>query len=474
MDVIQRIAKNTSVLMIGQIIITILSVIISVAIARDFGDVIFGKYSYALAFTAFFTAFLDLGYDTLLIRDVARDKTKADKYMNNAFSIRVLFSIIIFIFIVITINFGEYPSDTKILLYLLGIYGIIISLSNVFKVTFRAFENMEYEAAIKIITNFIRVCLGLLMLIMGYGLIEIILMFLFTALLDLLVSFLICYKKFAKLKIEFDLDFFKKTIKIALPLGMLPVFSLIYVRIDTIMLEVMKGDAVVGWYNAAYNLTYGFKPIPQLFMTALLPLTSYYYVFSKDTLKNIYEKSFKYLLILGLPLALGLTLLGDKIILFFYGEQYTNSIIAIQILAWDVLLIFLYGCSAFILVSTDKQNKMMLIAASTALLNIVLNIFLIPTYSYVGSAIATIIAEGFLLASYIYLNGRYLHMIPIHKIVVKPIFASGAMGLFIYYFNNINLFLIIIISVIIYFVVLYLLNGFSKEDISLFRKIIKR
>jgi O-antigen/teichoic acid export membrane protein len=276
-----------------------------------------------------------------------------------------------------------------------------------------------------------------------------------------------------KPRIELDFDFWKSTIKIALPMGMLSLFALIYIRIDTIMLSMMKGDAVVGWYNAAYNLVLAFTPIPQLFMNALFPLMSSYYVSSKDSLKIAYEKSFNYLFILGLPLAVGTTLLAERFILLFYGEQFYPSIIALQILAWDILLIFSCMCFAFILASIDKQNQMAVIAGCAAFINVILNLFLIPSFSYIGAAIATIITETILIFLYFILISRSFYKLPISKILIRPLIASSIMGLFIYYLININLFLLILLAVLIYFASLYFVKGFSKEDLDLLRQALR-
>jgi len=474
MSTIKRIAKNTTVLFVATIVASILGILLSVYIARKVGDINFGKYSFALAFTAFFAIFLDLGYSTLFIRNVARNKSLANNYLNNLFGIRALLSILVFIFVIIIINIMGYPADTKNFVYLFFIYTILLFLSDLFKIVFRVFERMEYEAFIQIITTMIRVALGLLILFLGYGLLELALVFVFSEIVDLLFSFLICEKRFIKSKTEFDFGFLKKTLRIALPLAMLSFFSLIFVRIDTIMLSIMKGDATVGWYNAAYNLTLGFKPIPFVFMTALFPLMAYYHMSSKKSLKMVYEKSFKYMLILGLPLAFGTAILSDKIIILFYGQQFSNSIIALQILAWDVLLIFLYSPLGAILVSIDRQNEMAVILLITAFINIVLNLFLIPHFSYVGSAVATIITEVILLGMYAYFLSKYLHKIAFHKIIIKPIISVSIMCIFVYFCRSINLFLLVILAAVVYFLILYLIKGFSKEDIDLFKNIFKK
>ena len=74
MNTAQRIAKNTAALFAAQFVVSILSLVLFIFIARKLGDVTFGKFSFALAFTAIFAVFSDLGYNTLLIIDVARDK----------------------------------------------------------------------------------------------------------------------------------------------------------------------------------------------------------------------------------------------------------------------------------------------------------------------------------------------------------------------------------------------------------------
>lgn len=473
MNTVQRIAKNTAALFAAQAVIAILGLVLSILIARTLGDVQFGQYTFALAFTALFGVFIDLGYSTLLIREVARDKSLAGKYFGNVAAIRLILSIIVFVAMVATINLMNYPVDTKFLVYLFGIYLILGSFASICWVTFRAFEKMEYELVTVIIREVVRVGLGIAVLLMGYGLREVALVFIFSGMLDLLVSFFICGKKFVKPRIEVDWNFWKKTIKIAVPLGLLSVFGLIYVRIDTVMLSTMKGAAVVGWYNAAYNLVLGLKPFPQWFLNALFPLTSALFISSKASLKFACEKAFKYLFTVGLPMAVGIMMLASRFILLFYGQAFENSIIALQILAWDVLLMFMYMPVAFILVSMNKQNKMAIVAGITALINVILNLILIPHFSYVGAASATIISEIVLFGVYFYLVSNYLTRLPLHKLIISPLIACAVMAVFIHLCSGINLAALVIVAAVIYFVVLYLAKGISREDINLLKQVVR-
>jgi O-antigen/teichoic acid export membrane protein len=116
----------------------------------------------------------------------------------------------------------------------------------------------------------------------------------------------------------------------------------------------MKGDAVVGWYNAAYRLVMGLQFIPLALVGAIYPILSRYHSISaKDNLMIVYEKAFKLLSMLAIPLGIGTSLLADRIIIFLYGNNFSNSIIALQILIWVVSLFFIYSIVAYVLVSIN-------------------------------------------------------------------------------------------------------------------------
>jgi len=473
MSTVPRIAKNVAFLYIAYIITSVLSILLTVVIARNLGDITFGRYSFAFAFTAIFAVFLDLGFNTLVVRDVARDKSMAPKYLGNIIIIKAILSVAIFGFISLTISLMDYPHDTTTAVLILGIYIIFTALADIFRVTFRAFERMEYEALVSVVSRLIIVSLGLAAVFLGYGLVEITLVFAIGGIFDFIFSFFLCGKKFAKPRLEIDLHFWKRAVKIALPIGFLSIAAIIYIKIDTVMLSLMKGDDVVGWYNAAYSLVLALQPIPPILMNALLPSMASFFISSRSSLEISYEKSLKYLLILGLPMAVGLALLASRIIPLFYGSEFTNSISALQILAWDVLLIFLFTPLAVVLISMDKQNQMAVVAAGCALINVILNIILIPRFSYIGAGIATLATETVLFGLYFYLVSKYLCKLPLHKIVARPMVACAIMAAFVCLFYGMNLGLLVVLAAALYFVVLYLTRGFTADDLDLLKEILR-
>jgi O-antigen/teichoic acid export membrane protein len=115
-----------------------------------------------------------------------------------------------------------------------------------------------------------------------------------------------------------------------------------------------------------------------------------------------------------------------------------------------------------------------IVCGGGALLNIILNFLLIPEYSLVGAAIAMDVTFIFILIMYLYMAHKNDLKIPLLKIIIKPTIACTAMVLFVYYFSGINLYLLIGVSIGIYFGIFFLIKGFSKEEISLVKQILRK
>ena len=474
MNTVQTIAKNTGALTLMHIVTMILGIIFTVSLARCFGDIAFGKYSFALAFTALFAVLMDLGFNQLMIREVARDKALAKKYMGNILIIKLFLSIIFFALVVAVVNLMHYPSDTKIIVYIFGASTILTSFGGLFRAVFRAFEKMEYDSLLTIIQKVIVVSIGLTLLFLGYNLIQVVSVFLLGGVIDVVFSLIVTVKKFAKPEFEVDFSFWKRSIMNAIPFGIFALFMVVNYRVDTVMLSIMKGDAVVGWYNAAYALIFALYFIPTAFVGALFPVFSRLSTNSRNLLERTYEKSFKYLLIVSIPLAVGTSILADKIIMIVYGEIFVNSVIALQILIWAIIPIFIYHCLGAIILAIDKEKNAILMWGLCASVNIILNLILIPTLSYIGASLTTVFSETILFMLFFYFISKHFYHISIHKILYKPLIASLLMGMFIFYFKEINLAILIGLAIFIYISVLLITRTFSEEDIRLFKQTFKR
>jgi O-antigen/teichoic acid export membrane protein len=317
MNTVQRIAKNTAVLMIAQVASYLLSFFSVMYIARYLGAAGFGVLSFALAFTGIFAVFGDLGLSPLTVREVARDKSLAPKYLANVALIKVILVVVTFGLITLTINLMGYPPETIRVVYLLAASVILAAFTQMFYSIFQAFERMEFQAIGQMLSAALILGGVIFAIRHDFTVVGFASLYVIASAIALGYSFAVMKLKFsnpalvsAVKAVEFDWNFWKPTIKEALPFGLSTIFVTVYYWISTVMLSSMQGNAVVGWYNAAYRMVLVLLFIPAAWGASIFPVMSRFYVTSSDSLRFSFDKSFKYLTILAIPIGVGTTLLG--------------------------------------------------------------------------------------------------------------------------------------------------------------------
>jgi len=468
----RRITANFLSLMSSQIISKVIQLVIFVYLARTLGKNDFGIFSFGLAFAFLFVIIADFGLSTLIIREISRDKKSASKYMSNSIVLKLLLSLIAFVSAYIFLNIVTYSEEIKTIAYIMLGFTLLQSFTELNYAIFRAFERMYYDALIKIIRMVILFGAIFYLIKNEYGLLESSLSFVITEFIVLLIAFFITYTRFIKISFEFDYEFSKKLLKKSSLFCFSLVFTSLYMYIDVIMLSKIRSTAEVGIYSAAANIVIALIFIPLMYGTVIYPVMSRFYITSKKSVKLVYEKSFKYMFIVGLPIAVGIFILSNKIILILYGESYIESAIALSILSGYLFLKFLNPISGFTLMAINKQRSRLFSQGISALINIILNFILIPIYGFVGAAAATLITEiifFIIYTSFVFKYGFNFNFII--KFIYKPIIAAVVMAISILFIEN--LFLAMVFGMIIYGAVLFALRIIDNEDKVLFNKIIR-
>ncbi len=476
MNVAQRVAKNTIFIAISQVFIKVINFIFIVFLARLIGAQDFGKYSFVMVLFGMLSLLANFGFDTLIIRDIARNRSLSSTYFWNSLFIKVAVSLFILSIISVLFGFTSIISDAvKRNCLLISCFILFFNCVTQTMWSFTdAYEKMQYHSILNVFYNFGRMIIGLTLIFMGYGLIMLFLGLLLVEILVLISTALVTDKAIKLPRMGINFNIIGELITKSWPFALLGFLGLIYFRVDILILSWLKGDEAVGWYNAAYGLLFGLMFIPDSLITALFPVMSRYHKSSEEALKMIYQRSVKYLFILGLPLAVGMVILADSIILLFYGKVYVNSIVALRILGVALFFVFINAPLGRALFSINKQKIVLLLSLVTVSANIVLNFLMIPKLSYIGASIATVISE--ILSSLIFFSllTRFSFRSDIFKIALKPFIACFLMSIFVYFFRQLNLFLLVFLSGCIYFIILFIIKTFDSEDEYLFKRVFQK
>jgi|TARA_B100001964_G_C14222134_1_gene595787 O-antigen/teichoic acid export membrane protein len=469
MDTIRRISKNLFFQSTSEIIVKGLQILIFIYIARFLRETEFGKFNFAIAFTAIALIFIDIGLRPLFIREISRKREIAEKYIFHSIIIKSVLSVIVFLIVIFFMNLIGYPQDIRILVYIMFAAIILKSFTDVFSTVFLAFEQMQWDGLFKTLRAVLLTILVFSVLFMGQGIIIIAWMYVITELFILALCLFVLFTKFIKLVVKVEKGFIKKLSFEAFPFALTVLFYSLYFYISSIMLLKMRGVYDVGIFSAAYNITTAFIFIPTIYITAIFPTLSKFYINSKDSLKFAYKKSLLYISIIALPITIVLFFLGDNIIHFLYGAGYHNSAFVLKIIAITILLRFISFVNGVTIISINKQKQRLYFQGATAFLNIILNFILIPLFGLIGVAFATIISEFFLNASYFFIVINYFKNWKDILILIKPFIAViVASSLFFVGIDTIWVILMVLIS---YVALLLIFKVFNKEDLNIFKRV---
>jgi O-antigen/teichoic acid export membrane protein len=470
----RRIFKNTAALASADIFTRLMRFALAVVIARTLGVAGYGVYAFAFSFAEVYGVISDFGMSNLIIRDTSRDKRYLARYVGNILVVETVLSLIAFGFLFVLVGAMNLPQEKAVIVYIAVISYVLTALAQIVRATFKAHEKMEYDAVLNIIQQSVTVVLGILVLYFGYGLLALALAFVVGSLINLIASLALVSAKFTRPKFAPSRRFLRYLGKEVPSFGLIVFFTLIYYDISTVLLSLIRGDAAAGWFNAAYAMSVALTFLPAAFMGALFPVISTLHVSSKDLAKTVYNESFRYMVILGLPLAFGTTVLADKVIDIIYGAQFQNSIVVLQIVIWSITILFLNFVLTTTLTSINLQRVVMYATGLGVAVNITLNLLVIPGYSYVGASYVMIATELTTFCMCFYYASKNLYLIELPRLLSKPLVGSFVMAVVVYYLRPINLFIIIGVAVWVYFATLIALRTFTQQDVSVIKSIIGR
>ena len=408
METAKRIYRNTMYLTIADIISKVLQFVVMMYAARILSKEHFGQFSFALSFSFLVAILADIGLNMLFIREVSRKKDSVGKHFVHTLAIKAVLSLVVFL---LTFSFAlamDYSIHMRLILLIVSAFTILSSITGLFYSIFRAFEMMHYDSLVKVSRMLILTFMALYVLFNDMGILAFCISFLVVEVMVVFLGFTIAYRKFLYKSIRFTIDwvFLRRLLNETAPFGVAFLFGSIYFWSGTVLLSLYWGDVVVATFSTAYNLALGLLFIPTVYTNAIYPVLSRYFVSSPKDLLDLYSRSWKYLLLITLPLALWLFSFSGEIIGILYGEKYADSSMVLAGLSFFVFFKFLNFLQGIMLSAINKQKNRMKGQGIAALVNIVLNMILIPWLSIIGLIISSVLTELVLFASYYFYVGK--------------------------------------------------------------------
>lgn len=472
------VAKNTAFMTAASVGQKIVSFLYFTLVARSIGVEGTGKYFLALSFTTIFVVFVDLGLTNVLVREAAKVKEKMQSYFSTILSVKIILGILSYIVMVIAAHLLGYDLELRHLIYLSGVTMLFDSLHLTIYGVLRAIGNLKYEAVSIVGSQLITLGLGSFFLFNNYPLIFLILAFTVASLCNAVYATVMLFHTYRiRLYPSFDKAVFAHVGRIAIPFAIAAIFARLYSYADSIILSKLMDEQAVGWYSIPYKITYAFQFIPLALVAALYPRFSECFVKDKARLRFLFEQGIKYLLLIVVPIAVGIGVLAQDIIVTLYTEAYLPSVLPLQVLLAGLVFSYLSFPIGAFLNACNKQITQTVIVGSVFVVNIAANILLIPHLGVVGAAAAALVGNvvltiaGYSIAPRITAIRHTFFVTTIVRVAV----AGSLMGLCVWLVNGYTHFVVSIIAgAIAYPLLLFATRAVTvqqcREALALIRK----
>lgn len=461
--------QNTLYVAIGQVLRQVLALILLPISSRLLGDESFGRYSLATTIMFFVMLVDDFGLNMWLTREIAKNRDQVRSYLAHSLGLKIVLVLASTIFLLLILACTNYDAETIRSIWIFALYGILISFRDLGIAIFRAFENMVWATVVETVEKTLITVLGIIVLLSGGHLIGLAWVFVASAVISVTLCALLLSSKLVRPTCAFNCREFIIMLKGASVFGISVFLTTMYSRIDMLMLSVMKGPEVWGWYSAAHKLIDFTNFVPMVFMIATFPTLSRYSVGADARLNQLFTRGFKYLFLMAIPMIPGIYLLSDSIIRTFYGADFINAVPALKILGATAAILFINIFAAGLYGATNHQSRLVIIQVFGMVLNATLNYFLIPKLAHVGASLATLITESLVLMVTLVYAFKKIIRLTESRFLAQVVLATMVMASFIYIFKNANVFLIVAISVGIYFALLFLLKTIRLQEIVQFK-----
>ncbi len=466
MSLASRTFRNTALVVGSRAVAKVAVFVVVVLLWNHLAAADYGRFGAMIVYVSLAQLLADLGTQTVLVRDVARDRAEFDRYLGNLISARLLLLVLAGLVLAAALRLlapALFP-------FTLGAFALLVtvSYSGLLRSVFYARGTLGYEV-LAIIGEAV-VLLGLTLYAVDHRASWDVFLwvyatsYLFTCMLALGVIFGIWRERPSP---RLDLRFLRGVLRSGAPLALGFVITSVYAQVDVVLLQLFTNFRMVGWYVAANKYVDAIAWIPQSAMNAVFPALSLLSVSGKDRLALAYEKSYRLLAVLGVPLAVGMALTAPSLVHAVRG--YEQSIPALGILALSVLFLFLNNAFIYTLTVINRQGDFTRLALATLVVNVFLNLALIPAFGYIGASWAAVLTELALFLGGWWLLRRHLSALRMVGSIGRILLSGAVMGVVVFLLQAEPIPLVVAVGAAVYAVALVVLRAVDVDEWRIIR-----
>ena len=474
---LKTVLQNTGVLTFAKILRPFLSILLIRTISQMMGPQGQGEYTTVFYYIVIFEIVSAFGMKTLLVREVAQHKDLGQKYFIH--SVGVAFPMSVFSMLTMwgLVYLLGFQSHMTIAACFLAVSLIATGFNECSEGILIGYEKIQLIGIVWAIENVLRVVVSVILIRLGYGLFALVAVYVILRYAILTFYMIYIFSFLGKPKLKFEKQFYFQLIRTSRTFFIITIFVILYWKADIIMLQKMKGSYDVGIYDGAYRFFGIIIVVISNFVLSLFPVIAEYFQSNKKAFEDVCRKTLKYFLVISFPCVIILLFAAGHLILIIFGEKYRASILLLKILTLAVIPYGIKEIFAHMLIASSNQKIDMRVNGIGMCINIILNLLLIPKFSYLGAAIATL--ASIILYLTIQFTFIHKHILVIHfreriRFLSATTLAMGIMVLMMFLLNFMGIAAASILSFIVYVICVWIFKVISKSDKDLILSMLKK
>lgn len=471
----KKISINIFYNILNQIVSFIVPLILSPYVARVLSAELIGDYSYALANSSYFVLIEALGFSLYGMLKVSANR--ADKnYISTLFKEIMIakFFLMVICIIVYTISFVWTSSDNKILCAIMIMNIISTGIDSTWFLM--GMEDFKTTALRNIAVRLVNVFLIIILVKSKKDFLIYAIIMQLSNVISYIVVFPTVKKYIISSKVSFK-NILKHTIK-SLIYFVPGIVNTIFTSADKTVLGAFANSYEVGVYEQASKICSLCGSVINSISNVVMPRVTYLnHNASNEKSKRFMFKTLHYASIVAIAVTVGIICISDEFVPLFFGLGYEKSAILLKILAFNVLMSILANyIGQQCLISNDKQNQYNIAISMGAILNVILNLFMVERFQSVGVSVASVVSSGVLFWVVLVFSREIISLKNIIQMDWKAIISAIIMFITIYWLNFDDLFITLVVKIVVGAAVYIAILAILREEIiqEVFGKIIRQ
>jgi len=422
-----RIASQATLQLAVRLLNVALGVVATAVLARTLGTSDFGVWSTALAYVGVFAFLNDFGFPQVGIQRMAAEPEREGEWLGALAALRTLGALGALVLCVAGIPFFLDPE------------GDVRVLALIFSVTVFA---AAPQAFLAVFTSRLRTGITMLMLSLqgvawtgtavaiaatGGGVLEFAWGFVAVAVVVGAVQIAVT-RHLATIALRAGRALWKPLFRVALPLGLAGVMVTVYYRIDAVLVFNISGAEEAGYYGAAYRVMDPLHVLPTAVMTSIFPVVAALHGIDRARVGRLVQSGLDFLVIVSLPIFVGSIAVAEPLMATIFGDGFERAADVLPILLFAFMWVALGYLSGYLIPVVHLQWWFAGLALAGVVVNIGLNLVLIPPHGAVGAAIATVFTEMLIAVAGTALVLRRLRARLSYGRSARAVLAAAVMG----------------------------------------------